>query len=390
MRTVGVEEELLLVESATGRALSVAGQVLARATERAARAVGAGPAGAGPAGAAPAGTAPATGPGGLLERELQQQQIEADTRPHTDLDALEGELRGWRATASDAARQVGARVAAVGLCPTPVVPRTVDSARYRTMVDRFGILTTEHLTCGCHVHVSVDSREEAVGVLDRIRVWLPPLLALSSNSPYWQGRDTAYASYRYLMQNRWPSAGPSEIFGSVRAYDELVEKMVRTGAILDTGMVYFDARASARYPTVEIRVADVCLDPADTVMIAALCRALVDTAAVEWAEGRPPPAVPGMLLRLAGWQAGREGVGGALLDPVTLDPAPAWDVLGGLLEHVRPALRANGDVERVEAGFDRVLAHGTGADRQRAVMGRTGRLVDVVAFIARATAGMED
>ncbi|GAA4285678.1 glutamate--cysteine ligase [Georgenia daeguensis] len=378
MRTVGVEEELLLVESATGRALSVAGQVLARATERAASAAGAGPAGP-----------PPSGPGGLLERELQQQQIEADTRPHTDLDALGEELRGWRATASEAARQVGARVAAVGLCPTPVVPRTVDGARYRTMVDRFGILTAEHLTCGCHVHVSVDSREEAVGVLDRIRVWLPPLLALSSNSPYWQGKDTAYASYRYLMQNRWPSAGPSEVFGSARAYDELVGKMVRTGALLDTGMIYFDARASARYPTVEIRVADVCLDPADTVMIAALCRALVDTAAGEWADGRPPPDVPGMLLRLAGWQAGRDGVGGNLVDPVTQEPAPAWDVIASLLEHVRPALAANGDVGRVEAGLDRVLAQGTGADRQRAVMARTGRLVDVVAFVVRATAGME-
>ena len=378
MRTVGVEEELLLVESATGRALSVAGQVLARATERAARAVGAG-----------SSDAPGTGPGGLLERELQQQQIEADTRPHTDLDALGEELRGWRATASDAARQVGARVAAVGLCPTPVVPRTVDGARYRTMVDRFGLLTAEHLTCGCHVHVSVTSREEAVGVLDRIRVWLPPLLALSSNSPYWQGKDTAYASYRYLMQNRWPSAGPSEVFGSVRAYDDLVEKMVRTGALLDTGMIYFDARASARYPTVEVRVADVCLDPEDTVMIAALSRALVDTAAGEWADGRPPPDVPAMLLRLAGWQAGREGVTGNLVDPVTQEPAPAWDVLASLLEHVRPALTANGDVARVEAGLDRVLAHGTGADRQRAVMARTGRLVDVVAFIVRATAGME-
>jgi glutamate---cysteine ligase / carboxylate-amine ligase len=378
VRTVGVEEELLLVESATGRALSVAGQVLARAAERAARAAATGTA-----------VTPATGPGGLLDRELQQQQIETDTRPHTDLDALGADVRSWRHTAIEAARQVGARVAAVGLCPTPVVPRTADSARYRTMAERFGVLATEHLTCGCHVHVSIDSREEAVGVLDRIRVWLPLLLALSANSPYWQGKDTAYASYRCMVQNRWPSAGPTEVLGSVRAYDELVENMVRTGTILDTGMVYFDARASVRYPTVEVRIADVCLDPADTVLLAALTRALVDTAAAEWAEGRPPPAVPGMLLRLAAWQAGREGTAGELVDPTTQEPAPAWAALEHLLEHVRPALVANGDVRHVEAGFDRVRVRGTGADRQRAVMAHTGRLVDVVAFVVRATAGMD-
>jgi glutamate---cysteine ligase / carboxylate-amine ligase len=277
----------------------------------------------------------------------------------------------------------------VGLCPTPVVPRTADDPRYRAMAERFGVLAAEHLTCGCHVHVSVASREEAVGVLDRIRVWLPLLLALSTNSPYWQGKDTGYASYRCLVQNRWPSAGPAEVFGSARAYDDLIARMVRTGAILDAGMVYFDARASARYPTVEVRIADVCLDPADTVMLAALTRALVDTAAAEWADGLPPPDVPGVLLRLDAWQAGRDGMTGNLVDPTTHEPAPAWDVLARLLEHVRPALAANGDVARVEAGFDRVLAHGTGAARQRAVMAHTGRLVDVVAFVVRATAGMD-
>ncbi|PFG39912.1 carboxylate-amine ligase [Georgenia soli] len=378
MRTVGVEEELLLVESATGRALSVAAQVLANATARTARAVEAGDA-----------AGPPTGPGGLLARELQQQQIETETRPHTDLGALEQELRTWRSTASQAARQVGARVAASGLCPTPVAPRVADTERYRTMIDRYGILTTDHLTCGCHVHVGVESREEAVGVLDRIRVWLPVLLALSSNSPYWQGKDTAYASYRWMVQTRWPSAGPTELFGSVRAYDDLVTRMIGTGGILDTGMVYFDARASARYPTVEVRVADVCLDPADAVLLAALTRALVDTAAGEWAAGEPPPQVPGMLLRLATWHAGREGVTGDLVDPATLRPARAGEILARLLEHVRPALRANDDEARAEAGLDRILARGTGADRQRAVMDHTGRLVDVVAFIVRATAGME-
>jgi len=380
VRTVGVEEELLLVRSATGRAMSVAGQVLARAAASAAARAAMDDGGTDP-------DPSHTGPGGLLEHELQKQQIETDTRPHTDLAALEEDLRSWRRTASQAALQVGAHVAAVGLCPTSVVPRTADSERYRTMVERYGVLAADHLTCGCHVHVGVGSHEEAVGVLDRIRVWLPLLLALSANSPYWQGKDTSYASYRCMVQGRWPSAGPTEVFGSARAYDELIDRMIRTGAVMDTGMIYFDARASVRYPTVEVRIADVCLDPADAVLVAALTRALVDTAATEWAAGEPPPPVPGMLVRLAAWQAGREGVAGSLVDPATNEPVPARALLGRLLEHVRPALRANEDEARVETGLDRVLNRGTGAARQRAVMERTGRLVDVVSFIVRATAG---
>jgi carboxylate-amine ligase len=205
----------------------------------------------------------------------------------------------------------------------PVTPRPVAKPRYEQMVERFGLTTTEHLTCACHVHVSVESDAEAVGVLDRIRVWLPTLLAISANSPFWQGQDSGYASFRSQAMARWPSAGPTEVFGSAPAYRKMVSDMVASGVLLDEGMVYFDARASHRYPTVEVRVADVCLDPRDAVLVAALCRGLVETAGQEWAAGLDPPTVPAAMLRLASWQAGREGLDGDLLDPVTHRPRPA-------------------------------------------------------------------
>src|SRR5690606_29052495 len=97
---------------------------------------------------------------GTLEKELQQQQIETGTAPHSDLDALAEDVQAWRQTAIDAARDSGARVAALGTCPIPVEPRPVKNDRFRKMSERFGITTEENLTCGCHVHVSVDSREE--------------------------------------------------------------------------------------------------------------------------------------------------------------------------------------------------------------------------------------
>jgi len=124
---------------------------------------------------------------------------------------------------------------------------------------------------------------------------------------------------------RWPTAGPHDIFGSAQRYRELVDKMLSSGVILDAGMIYFDCRLSHRYPTVEIRVADVCLDASDTVLIAALCRGLVETAAQHGQSGQPPPGVDTTLLRLATWQAGREGIEGSLLDPLACNPRPPRD-----------------------------------------------------------------
>jgi carboxylate-amine ligase len=392
VRTVGVEEEMLLVDIHSGRTLSVAGQVVGRPADLATTGAGAG----GTVHARNEGAGEVAGaveeqaqPGGRMEGELQLQQIEVDTQPCASMTDLEAEVRRWRGRAAAAARSAGARVAAIGTSPLPVRPTTAASPRYQRMIELYGLTTREQLTCGCHIHVSVASDEEGVGVLDRIRVWLPTLLALSSNSPFWDGKDTRYASYRSQAWLRWPSAGPTEVFGSVAAYRQLVDAMLASGVLLDEGMVYFDARLSSRYPTVELRAPDVCLDPRDTVLLAALGRALVETAAGEWGAGQPSPAVPAWMLRLASWQAGRRGIETDLLDPLTARPRPAGEVVAALLEHVRPALRSTGDEDLVEERLADLLRRGTGAQRQRRVLEHTGSLVDVVADATRVTAGLD-
>ena len=364
-RTIGVEEELLLVDAADGTARSVASEVVRVARRR-------GDADAGPDADA----------GGSVGLELQEQQIETDTPPAEDLETLEAELRGWREKARAAAEGTGALILASGTTPLPVHPRTVDDPRYREMAERFGLTASEQLTCGFHVHVSVDSDDEAVGVLDRIRVWLPVLLALSANSPFWQGADSGYASYRSQVLTRWPTNGPTEVFGTGEAYDAHLRLLTGTGVPLDEGMAYFDARPSRRYPTVEIRAADVCLDPRDAVLVAALCRALVDTAATAWQEGQPPPLASVTLLRLAMWQAGRFGMSAELLHPLTHRPQGADAVVAALAAHVEPALRVNGDLERVREHLDRLQATGTGAVRQRAVLAEEGDMGRAVVRLA--------
>jgi carboxylate-amine ligase len=334
-RTMGVEEELLLVDPDTGCACGMAGAVM-RADDESS-----------------------------LDEELQREQVETGTRPVTGTGELAGEVRRWREAAARAAEQEGIAVAALATSPLPVEPHIFPEDRYERMAARFGMLAAEQLTCGCHVHVEVSSPDEGVGVIDRVGPWLPVLRALTANSPYWQGRDTGYASYRTEVWGRWPSAGPTELFGSAAAYDAVVRTMVDTGTVLDAGMVYFDARLNRELSTVELRVADVMLDVEDVVVFAALGRALVTTAAREWRDGVAPTVTRTEVLKLAHWQAAHTGLGGDLLDPHTAKPAPAPSALDALCAHVGDALVEAGDAELVRDGITRIRRQGTGAELQR-------------------------
>ena len=325
VRSVGVEEELLLVEPGTGQPRAVAEAALRGIRHAADEDT---PDGADP----PEGGDDAAD---SLDFELQLQQLETNSRPSRDLSELSQELRRCRALASKVAARAGAQVAALATSPVPVVPQLVREGRYLAMARAFGLTAHEQLTCGCHVHVEISSAEEGVAVLDRIRPWLAVLLALSANSPFWQGRDSEYASFRYQAWGRWPTSGPTDTFGTAAAYQQTVQEMVRTGTLLDSGMVYFDARLSEHYPTLEIRIADVCLYADDAVLIAALARALVETEARRSRAGEVTAHRRIEVLRLAAWRASRSGLDDDLISPLTglpdrPGPSPtSWSSMSG-------------------------------------------------------------
>lgn len=353
-----MEEELLLVD-ARGMATPVAPSVLA--------------------------DAPPVVDGPSVSAEFQQEMIETQTRPQVHTSELLLDIVGGRELADGLAQRHGARAIAVAMSPMRLRPHVTDDPRYAKMIERYGLTARGTLVCGFHVHVGIESREEGVAVLDRIRTWLPTLLALSANSPFFGGADTGHASYRFAAWHQWQSAGPTDVFGSVEAYDRFERFLVDTGVILDTGMLYLDARVSHKQPTVEVRVADVCLDARDAAVIAALVRALVDTAAADWQAGVPPAAVPSAALRLAEWQAALTGVRGSLPHPVTWREVPAVDAIDALLSHTSAALEANGDLVLVRRGLARILSTGGGAGRQRTAFERRGRMRDVVALAVSAT-----
>ena len=320
-----------------------------------------------------------------VEHEFKMEQAEIGSSPTPDIAALEQDLLGLRRALATAAGSTGVHVVAVATNPFKVRPTATPDERYDRMVRTFGLVAQEQLTCGQHVHVSVGSPEEGVAALDRIRGWLPVLTALSANSPFWQGKDTGYASYRSMVWGQWPTAGPTDPFGDIGGYQRAIAELLATGAALDDGMIYFDARLSARYPTVEIRVPDVCTDVRDAALISALARGLVDTAAVEWRHGRPAPVIRVDVLRGAIWRAARFGVSDTLFDYRTRELTSAWALIDGLVEHTLAALRANGDVDFVLEQLDRLRRTGTGAELQRAEFDRRGRLTDVVQHAAQRT-----
>lgn len=371
MRKMGVEEELLLVNPDTYR--------LEASSHRAIVAYRESHGGAAEGAAGPAAVE-------HLEHELFLQQLETTSAPCADLDDLRGEVRRSRRAASEAAAGVGARVVASGVPVLQYEALTVThKPRYERIVHDFGEIGRQGAVCAMHVHVDVESDDEGVAVLDRLRPWLPILLAISANSPFWDGHDTGYASWRSQIWRRWPTAGPSEPFGDPAGYRTAVVELISSGAAFDKGMMYFDARLSESYPTVEIRVADVCTDESDVLLIAALSRALVSTAARNWAAGAPVPEWRTDLLRAAYWLAGRDGVSHHLIDPGQREPRPARDVLRTLVEHVGESLEETGDLSLVDDAVERLLAGGAGASRQRSVYAAKGSLEAVVADLIERT-----
>jgi len=348
MRTFGVEEEYLVVDPRTGIPLPVGDKIVELSRE-----------------------------GGAdhrfaLTTEFQCEQVESVSQVCNSLDMVESSLLTGRSRADSLAQEFGARIVALGTSPMPVAPHVTPQKRYGEIAARFGLTSSEQLTCGYHVHVGIESDDEGVGVLDRIRPWLQVFLALSVNSPFWNGRETGYSSYRRAVWTRLPITGPTELFGPAEAYHRAVQSLVATEVILDEGMVYFDARLCRNHPTVEIRVADVCLDAEDAVLIAALARALVETAAREWAAGEAAPRVSVSVLQMAMWRASKSGLRGKLLDPHDWRPRKATEVVTALVDHVRQALDEAGDLPRVVESLERLLGHGTGAQFQHLTFAETG------------------
>ncbi|MDG4769342.1 glutamate--cysteine ligase [Solwaraspora sp. WMMD792] len=359
--TVGVEEEFLLVDRRSGAAAPAVAAVLAEIPPELR---------------------------GQVQREFQTSQIEIGSPPGLDLRALRRTLGTLRAGVADAAERAGVRLIAVGTAPVAgPQPDVVDDPRFHRIVERYGMLLPGPGTNGLHVHVAVPDQQVGVQVLNHLRPWLPVLQATTANSPFFHGVDTGYASWRSVMWQRWPAVAPAPRLRSYEHYRSLVDDLTTAGLILDEGMLHWYARLSAHYPTVEVRIGDVCPSLDDTILLAALVRGLVGTALTAVEQDRPPVDVEHHVLVAAHWRAAHDGLEGQAVDLTTGAPAlrPGWHLLRRLVDTVRPELDRHGDVALVNSLLGRLRARGTGAARQRAVHAGSGDLGAVVDYLAAQT-----
>jgi carboxylate-amine ligase len=323
-----------------------------------------------------------------VQHEYVRSQIETASPPQLNLHDLFDSMTRLRAGLAAAAERAGVRLVAVGASPgAGENSRVVDSPRYHRMRERFGDLSPGGGLNGTHVHVSIPDPESGVQVLNHLRPWLPIFQAATANSPFFGGRETGYASWRSMLWERWPTVGPTPYLRSHQDYETMISDLVASGAMLDQGMLYWYARLSANYPTVEIRMGDVCPTPDDAMLLAALARGLVATVLQEVEAGRPAPDVPHPLLMAAHWRAAHDGLEGVNIDMATREPRPAWKLMRQLFDYVRPELERHGDLEMATVLMGRLRSHGTGAARQRALLAQHGSIAAVVDRLAETTRG---
>jgi carboxylate-amine ligase len=336
--TIGVEEEFLVVDQETGELVPRGPELIAEVQDL----------------------------GEHVSAELNRCQVEVDTPVCTDLESLRREVVAKRDRLRTAGDALGLAAAAVATHPFSSWREQAvdtDEERYEVMEDRFRLLASEHVICGCHVHVGISDPEDRVAVLAAAGSWLPTLLALSTNSPYWQGEDTGYASYRTVIWSRWPTSGMPPSISSPEELQAIVDDLIAIGAIEDETHLYWWVRPSLRHPTVEFRVCDTFLFVDDVVAVTGLIRALC------WTALNAPETLPSVprrqVLRAAVWHAARYGMRRNLMDPAEMRQRPAADVVRSLVDSARPGLEHYGDDDVVPQLIEQIVARGTGASAQR-------------------------
>jgi carboxylate-amine ligase len=361
--TLGVEEELHLVDLETMQLASRGPQLLARL------------------------------PAESFSAELQRTTVETNTAVCDTLDELRADIAQLRDRLISTAADEGLGVAAVGTPPLSSADdfRLTATGRFGRMQQEYRLLVDEQLICGTQVHVGLPNREIAVQVTQRVSRDLPLLLALSASSPYWHGADTGYSSIRTIIWQRWPTAGATGALASAAEYDDLLTDLIASGVIADAKMAYFDVRPSAHAPTVELRVCDACPIVDDAVLIAGLFRGLVAAAQDASQRDAPMRPVPAPMHRAAMWRAARSGLTGHLLDDEDHpQPIAARSAIRQLLARLRPYLEDLGDWDQIVDLTDATLMRGNSADRQRAAYADSGSMDKVVELVVAETHGTAD
>src|SRR6266498_736190 len=357
--TVGVEEEFQIVDPTTWELRSHVSELLAS-------------------------SAPAFGD--QIKREMHQSIVEVGTKICETIPELAEEIIRTRRDLADAAERVGLRIAAAGTHPFSSWMDQVLSPgeRYETIVEELQQLARSLLIFGLHVHVAVPDRSTMIALMNEARYFLPHLLALSTSSPFWMGRDTGLKSYRTTVFRRFPRTGIPDYFSSWAEYEHYVEMLIELHCIDNAKKIWWDLRPHPTFGTLEFRVCDVPTAPRASIAIAALAQAIVVKLYRLRERNLGFRCYHRALIEENKWRAARWGIDGKLIDFGKRAEVPMRDLAVELLEFIDDVLDELESREAVRY-VHTVLRDGTSADRQLDVFRETGDLKAVVRYVVDET-----
>jgi len=317
-----------------------------------------------------------------VRAEFLQSQVEANSRVCRTVEELRAEVHRMRRDAAELAQSLGLRLVAAGTHPFSrwTEQQVTRGGRYATLAGELQEVGRRLVTFGLHIHVGIADPDLRVRVMDRMRPYLPFLLALSTNSPFFEGRDTGLCSYRIALFAALPRTGLPPRFGSWAAYRRTIDRLVAEGMLADPSFIWWDARPNPHVPTLEVRIPDMPTRVEETLCLAAWVQAL----AVKLAREPEPPPLPRFAVEIGRWQAARYGLKARLLLWADRPARTAAEWVDPLLEWLDDVAGDLGSREAL-AYARTILRQGTGADRQRRVWEETRDLHQVVARLAEET-----
>ena len=305
---------------------------------------------------------------GLVARELFSSQLEIGTGICTDFKHLRADIGLLRLAVTEAADDYGLAPIAASSHPFahPHQQKVTEGERYQALADDLQGVSRGLVISGLHVHVGIEDPDLRVDLMNQVTYFLPHLLALSTSSPFWEGRDTGLKSYRMAMFRSLPRTGLPEKFDSWAEYRRHVEVLVQAGVIEDSTKVWWDIRPSERYPTLEMRVTDLPTRMEDTIAVAAMYVCLLRMLWRLKVENRRWRSYANFLVSENLWRAERYGISDSLIDFGKGELVPMPDLVEEMIELVRPDAEALDCVTEIEHTRT-ICQRGTSADRQLAV-----------------------
>jgi carboxylate-amine ligase len=355
--TIGIEEELMIVDGATLDLVNAIESMLEPA------------------------------PAGEVKPELMESVLEIATDPCRNTRRAGEELRALRAQVMETARGKGLAIGAAGTHPFArwEDQRIVARSRYRDLVSDLRFVARQELIFGVHVHVGVDDPDKAIHVVNGMRVHMPVLLGLSANSPFWRSDATGMASTRTPIFRAFPRVGIPPTYRDWEDYERRIEFMVRTRVIEDYTYLWHDVRPHPNFGTVEVRVMDSQTRIEHTVGLAALVQGLVRELCEHYDSGRELGRYPFEMLDENKWLAARHGLDGELVDLPKDERVSTRALAKRLLDRVREHCQDLGSAAELDA-VDDLLEKGNGAARQRVVYEANHDFKELMAEIVAASA----